>query len=57
MNSIKKHREAAGMSQEQLAAKVNVHQTAVSQWENGETFPRANTLKILSRIFDCTRTS
>lgn len=54
MNSIKKYREAAGMSQEELAARVAVHQTAVSQWEQGDTFPRAATLKLLSAIFGCT---
>ena len=54
MNSIKKYREAAGMSQEQLAARVDVHQTAVSQWENGETLPRAATLKKLAELFGCT---
>lgn len=34
---IKKAREAAGLSQEQLADLLNVKQQAVQQWESGET--------------------
>ena len=41
-----------GLSQEQLAEKVCVTRQAVSRWENGETIPNTETLKLLSRLFD-----
>lgn len=41
-----------GLSQEQLAEKAYVTRQAVSRWENGETVPGTETLKLLSRLFD-----
>lgn len=41
-----------GMSQDELAAKVFVSRQAVSRWENGETTPNTETLKLLSKLFD-----
>ena len=40
-----------GMSQEELAEKVFVTRQAVSHWENGETVPNTETLKLLSGLF------
>lgn len=40
------------LSQEDLAKKVFVTRQAVSRWENGETIPNTETLKLLSNIFD-----
>ena len=45
-------RTKSGMSQEELAEKVFVTRQAVSRWENGETTPGTDTLKLLSRLFD-----
>lgn len=45
-------RSKMGLSQEELAAKVFVSRQAVSRWENGETTPGTETLKLLSRLFD-----
>ena len=45
-------RKKSGLSQEELAEKVYVTRQAVSRWENGETVPNTETLKLLSRIFD-----
>lgn len=45
-------RTKSGLSQEELAEKVFVTRQAVSRWENGETVPNTETLKILSKIFD-----
>lgn len=45
-------RTKSGLSQEQLAEKVCVTRQAVSRWENGETVPNTETLKLLSRVFD-----
>lgn len=41
-----------GLSQDELAEKVMVTRQAVSRWENGETIPNTETLKILSKEFD-----
>ena len=45
-------RSKKGLSQEELAEKVFVTRQAVSRWENGETVPNTETLKLLSRLFD-----
>lgn len=47
-------RTKAGLSQESLAEKVFVTRQAVSRWENGETIPGTETLKLLSKLFDVT---
>ena len=43
-----------GLSQDELAEKVFVTRQAVSRWENGETLPNTETLKLLSKLFDVT---
>ena len=40
-----------GLSQDELAEKVFVTRQAVSRWENGETVPNTETLKLLSELF------
>lgn len=45
-------RTKSGMSQDELAEKVFVTRQAVSRWENGETAPGVETLKLLSKFFD-----
>ena len=41
-----------GLSQDELAEKVFVTRQAVSRWENGETVPGTDTLKLLSGLFN-----
>lgn len=45
-------RTQRGLSQDELAEKVFVTRQAVSRWENGETVPNTETLKLLSNFFD-----
>lgn len=45
-------RNKAGLSQDELAERVYVTRQAVSRWENGETIPNTETLKLLSKLFD-----
>ena len=45
-------RTKKGLSQDELAEKVFVTRQAVSRWENGDTVPNTETLKLLSRFFD-----
>ena len=51
-NVIYELRTEKGLSQEELAEKIFVTRQAVSRWENGETVPNTETLKLLSRLFD-----
>lgn len=41
-----------GLSQDALAERVFVTRQAVSRWENGDTVPNTETLKLLSDLFD-----
>ena len=43
-------RTMRGLSQEELAEKVFVTRQAVSRWENGDTTPNTETLKLLSKL-------
>lgn len=47
-----KLRTEKGLSQEELAQQVYVTRQAVSRWENGDTVPNTETLKLLSKLFD-----
>lgn len=47
-----KLRTERGLSQDELAEKIYVTRQAVSRWENGETVPNTETLKLLSKLFD-----
>ena len=49
---IRRLRTEKGLSQDELAEKVFVTRQAVSRWENGETTPNVETLKLLSNVFD-----
>ena len=51
-NIILDLRTKKGMSQDELADKIMVTRQAVSRWENGETIPNTETLKLLSKEFD-----
>lgn len=45
-------RTQKGYSQDELAEQVFVTRQAVSRWENGETVPGTETLKLLSTLFN-----
>ena len=49
---IYKLRTQANLSQDELAERVYVSRQAVSRWENGDTTPNTETLKLLSKLFD-----
>ena len=53
MNNISMLRKPK-MSQEKLAKLVGVSQQAVSNWENGESLPRAEKILIICRVLECT---
>ena len=49
---LRQLREKNNLTQDPMAERVMVTRQAVSRWENGETQPNTDTLKILSREFD-----
>ena len=49
---IKRLRQSNGLTQDEMAEKLYVTRQAVSRWENGDTLPNIDTLRILSRIFE-----
>jgi transcriptional regulator with XRE-family HTH domain len=51
---IKKKREEVGLTQEELAKKVDVSKTAIQNWETGKNRPAGNNLKALAVVLDCT---
>ncbi len=48
---LKRLRESHQFTQEQMAERLMVTRQAVIRWENGETQPNTETLKLLSREF------
>lgn len=47
-------RETHEMTQEMLAAKLNVTRSAVGMWETGKAMPTADKLIALAEILNCT---
>lgn len=52
--NIRNLRLQAGLTQAELAKKLDVDQTAVSRWESGETKPLRKMHKKLARVLSCT---
>ena len=49
--NIKALRKSKGLSQEELAVKLNVVRQTISKWEKGETSPDLKQAKVLSQVF------
>ncbi len=54
MNAIIGLRKKQGLSQVQLAEKLNITQGAVSQWEMGLSKPKSEILPELAKALNCT---
>lgn len=52
--SLKGLRENAKLSQECVAKKLNVDQSAISKWENGANKPLRKYHKKLAKLYGCT---
>lgn len=50
-NQIKKYRQEAQMSQEELANRIYVSRQTISNWENDKSYPDVNSLVLLGEIF------
>jgi len=53
MQAIRRLREKQGLTQQSLALQLGVTQGLISQWEIGETSPRADKLPLLAKILRC----
>ncbi|MBQ8199851.1 MAG: phosphoribosylformylglycinamidine cyclo-ligase [Lachnospiraceae bacterium] len=51
-NFIMGKRKALGMTQQQLADKLNISFQAISKWENGSTYPNIEILKDLATVLE-----
>ena len=49
---LKDLRMKRGITQDEMAERLFVTRQAVSRWENGETTPNVDTLKLISKTFD-----
>ena len=52
--NIKFYREKAGITQKQLAKKLNVDQTAVCHWEKGKNGVSKKYIPKLAKVLGCT---
>lgn len=53
-DNVRANRERLGLSQEELARRVGLTNSAVSQWEGGRAKPRIGVMKALSEVFGMT---
>lgn len=54
MATLKELRQSAGLRQEDVAKKLDVDQTAVSNWERGKNKPCTKYHKKLAKLYGCT---
>lgn len=47
-------RRRTGLSQQAVATRIGVNQSAVCLWENGKTLPCASILPKLASLYNCT---
>ncbi len=52
-DNLKKQRNLAKISQENLADKLSVSRQTISKWENGDTYPSTKHIFLLSETFGC----
>lgn len=51
--NIKRLRQKAGLTQQQLASKLFISRQTISKWETGLAFPQVTILKELTEILKC----
>lgn len=53
MTTIKQRREALGLSQADLAAKLDVVRSTIAMWETGHNVPPTRLLPALAQALEC----
>jgi transcriptional regulator with XRE-family HTH domain len=51
--NIREYRIKLGLTQAQIAEKLNVGSNAVSQWETGTRSPNVRHIQMLAEVFGC----
>ena len=51
-NAILELRKSLNLSQDEFAEKLLITRQAVSRWENGDTTPNTDTLKLIAKTFN-----
>lgn len=54
VNTVAERRKEVGLTQKQLANLLGLKRSSISKWENGASKPRAETLKKLADLLNCT---
>ena len=54
VNTVAERRKEAGLTQKQLANLLGLKRSSISKWENGASKHRAETLKKLADLLNCT---
>lgn len=54
INGFEKCRRLAGLTQTDVAKALNIAQCTVSQWENGNSYPRGNMVVAVAELYHCT---
>ena len=52
MEAILELRKKLNISQDEFARRLSVTRQAVSRWENGDTIPNIDTLKLIAETFE-----
>ena len=47
-------RVSAGLTQEEMAKRLNISRSTIAMWETGESFPRTDKLKEIAQLLHCT---
>ena len=53
MNAFEYYRKKSGLSQQEVATKLGLDQTAVSAWEKSKKMPRAERMPSIAALFQC----
>jgi transcriptional regulator with XRE-family HTH domain len=53
MNKLRESREKIGLRQLDASIALNITQGAISQWETGDSFPRAELLPKIAGLYKC----
>ena len=52
--TLKAARINSGLKQKEVCEKLNIAQSTIVRWEQGETFPTVQQLCALCRLYNCT---
>lgn len=54
LNTFQKLRKEAGITQEELAGKLQIDRSTVAKWESSMSLPRSDLLPKIAKVLGCT---